>query len=129
MKKELRFPGGELELLTAMDAAGCVLTENGTYCYNMENGKLPLRITGTYTVGDGSWTLTCRVMPTPRIAAIGAVFAALFLFGLVTFFRTGVMTSALLFGVLTAALLINYLSQKKHCLRRFENTLLRKLEF
>lgn len=129
MEKELSFPGGELELLTAMDAAGCVLTEDGKYCYTMESGKIPLRITGTYTVGDGSWKITCRVTPAPRITAIGGVFAALFLFGLFTFFQTGVMTSALLFGVLTAALLVNYLSQKKNCLRRFENTLLRKNEF
>lgn len=129
MEKELSFPGGEMEFLTAMDAAGCVLTEKETYYYNMETGKIPLRITGTYRVGNGSWTLTCRVMPAPRIAAIGGVFAALFLFGVFSYIRTGVMTSALLFGVLTAAVLINYLGQKKNCLRRFENTLLRKLEF
>ena len=128
MQNEITFAGDELMLLSRMDAAGCVLTDDGKFYCDVEIGKLPLRVTGTYAPVDDGWRIAYRMGLPPKMLAMGGVFAALFLFGIVTWAQTGVKTSALLFGILTAALAVNFLSQKKGCAKRFEGLLLGKVQ-
>ena len=132
MKKEILFAGDELELLNALDRTGCVLTDDGKFYCDSENRKLqlnsrlPIRIRGTYAAGDGGWKIVYSIAPAPRTLAIG-VFCVI---ALAAFLISGASyTGTAFFGILCGAMVINYLAQKKSCLRRFESTLLHKPEF
>ena len=124
---EVFFPGGELELLNALDRSGCVLTDNGKFYCDSENprlqlnSRLPIRIRGTYAPAEGGWTIAYTLRPAPRTVAIGAFcLAAMGAFVL----TGGSYTGAGFFAILCAAVAVNYLAQKKDCQRRFESTLL-----
>ena len=131
MAQELMISGDELELLAAMDRSGCVLTDDGKfYCDldkdGMQTSRLPVRIQGTYVSAEAGWRITYRVVPTPRTMVIGMVFAFLFAASLISFAVTGgSLTGSALFGILNAALIVNYAAQYKGCMKRFENTMKR----
>jgi len=121
--------GGELEFLMIMDQAGCVLTDDGKfYCDLEKNGapasRLPVRVKGTYAAENDSWKIRYRVIPAPRTMVIGVIFALLFVASLISFGVTGgSLTGSALFGILNAALIVNYMAQYKGCMKRFENVM------
>lgn len=127
MAKELFFSGGELELLVAMDRTGCVLTDDGKFYCDLEkdgvpSSRLPVRIRGTYAAENRGWKIRYQVVPEPRTSVIGIVFALLFAASLISFAVTGgSLTGSALFGILNAALIVNYAAQYKGCMKRFEN--------
>jgi hypothetical protein len=62
------------------------------------------------------------MMPAPKTIAIGAICLAV----TVLFLITGAsLTGAGFFAIFCAAIAVNFLGQKKACMRRFENVLLR----
>lgn len=131
MEKEFIFSGDELELLNALDRTGCVLTDDGKFYCDSENRKLqlnsrlPIRIRGTYAPAEGGWKICYSLWPAPRTMAIGIVC----LIVLAAFLISGASyTGTAFFAILCGAMVINYLAQKKSCLRRFESTLLHKPE-
>ena len=127
MMRELIFSGDELELLVAMDAAGCVLTDNGKFYCDMDNEKLryssrlPARIRGEYAPCEGGWHIRFQVTPGPRTAAIGVIFGVL----LASFLISGSFSGAGLFVILSGAVVLNYLLQRSGCVKRFESCLSR----
>lgn len=131
MVKEILFSGDELELLNALDRAGCVLTDDGKFYCNMEkddlpfNSRLPVRIKGTYAAAEGGWKIAYSVGPAPRTLLIGVIFGVLFLSSLMA----GMGTGMVLFAILTAAMAVNFLGQKNACQRRFENILLHRRDY
>ena len=127
MKQELFFSGDELELLNALDRSGCVLTDDGKFYCDLENDKLPfnsrlpVRIKGTYTAGENGWKINYSIQPAGRTMAICAVCLII----LLAFAVSGKsMTGTGFFAIFCGAVAINFLGQKKACLRRFENMLL-----
>jgi len=127
MKQELFFSGDELELLNALDRSGCVLTDDGKFYCDMENDKLPfnsrlpVRIKGTYAAEEAGWKIVYSMMPAARTMVIGAVCLVM----LLAFAISGQsLTGAGFFAIFCAAMVINFLGQKKACMRRFENVLL-----
>ena len=131
MAKELIFSGDELALLVAMDRAGCVQTDDGKFYCDLENDKLPwgsrlpVRILGTYESMERGWKIALRIRPAPRTLLIGIIFAVLFLSSLIAAPGKGTV----LFGILSAAMVVNFAAQKNGCLRRFENVLLHGRDF
>ena len=128
MTREIRFTGDELELLMAMDGAGCVLTDDGAFYCDADNiklryaGRLPARIRGTYTREGEEWVLRCSIVPAPRTTVIGAVCFLVFL----CFLITGIsLRGAILFGILSLAMAVNFLAQRSECMRRFESRMSR----
>lgn len=127
MAQEVIFSGDELELLNALDRSGCVLTDDGKFYCDLENDKLPfnsrlpVRIKGTYASGESGWKITYQILPAARTGIIGAVCLIM----LIAFAVSGQsLTGTGFFAIFCAAMVINFLGQKKACLRRFENMLL-----
>ena len=130
MKKELRFSGDELGLLVALDRTGCVLTDDGKFYCDLENGKLamrnrlPARIRGEYTPGEQGWILSYRVLPAPKTVLIGVIVAVLLTANLITRAASGEsLTGSFFFAILLGALAVNYAAQYKECVKQFENQL------
>jgi len=130
MTKELFFSGDELELLVAMDASGCVLTDDGKFYCDLENEKLamrsrlPVRVKGSYGSCENGWRITYRMQPAPRTILIGVLLAVLLVSNLLTIAAAeGSWTGSVLFGILIGALVVNYGAQYKSCVRRFENAM------
>lgn len=125
--KEIVFSGDELELLNALDRSGCVLTDDGSFSCIMENdnlpfnSRLPVRIKGTYMAAEGGWKITYRMMPATKTIAIGLVCLIVMAAFLVT---GGSLTGAGFFAIFCGAIAVNFLGQKKACMRRFENKLI-----
>ena len=127
MKREILFAGDELELLNALDRAGCVLGDNSKFHCDMENDKLPfnsrlpIRITGEYIRQETGWKIGFRAVPARKTLMVGLFcLVALICFAL----TGGSITAMALFAIILAALVINFLAQKKGCLQRFESVLL-----
>lgn len=126
MAQEIIFPGDELMLLNALDRSGCVLTDDGKFYCDLENdnlpfnSRLPVRFRGTYAPADTGWRITYSILPANRSLVIGLVFV-LMLVGSLAFGAGG---AAMPFGILTVAMIVNFLGQKSACMRRFENKLL-----
>ncbi len=128
MAQKIIFTGDELEFLMKMDQLGCVLTDHGKFYCDLENDKLamqnrlPVRIRGEYAPCEAGWRITYRVMPAPRTWLIGGIFLLLFAASLLSFLAAdGSITGSALFGILCAALVVNYVTQYKACAKRFEN--------
>ena len=121
MAREILFSGDALELLAALDASGCVLTEEARFFCNLEgetlpfNSRLPVRIKGDFAPGEEVYKIRFRVLPAPRIALLGGSFLTAALGCL----AAGNLRGAALFGILAAALGVNFAAQRKSCLRRF----------
>jgi len=128
MEKEILFTGDELEFLMKMDRIGCVLTDDGTFYCDLGteklpiNSRLPARIKGSYQQEGAGWRITYHVVPGPRTILIGGIFLILFGTSLISFAAVGgsLMGSGL-FGILCAALILNYATQYQDCAKRFEN--------
>ena len=130
MAKVIIFTGDELEFLMALDKAGCVLTDDGKFYCDLENEKvamrsrLPVRIKGTYVSSEAGWKVTYRVVPAPKTALIGVIFAVLFVASLASFAAAGgSLTGNALFGILCGAVAVNYAVQYKSCEKRFARAL------
>ena len=130
MAQKVIFRGDELELLMAMDKAGCVLTDDGKFYCDLENpelgynSRLSVRVKGTYTTGENGWKIAFQAMPGPRTMVIGCIFTVFFLVMLVNFLTTGEGLTGLGFSlILCAAMVINYLAQYKGCVKRFANAM------
>ena len=130
MAQEVIFRGDELELLMAMDKAGCVLTDDGKFYCDLENpalgynSRLPVRIRGTYATGEDGWKIAFQAIPAPRTMVIGCVFVVFFLAMLIVFLGTGEGLTGLGFSlILCAAMVINYFAQYKGCVKRFANAM------
>ena len=127
--KAFVYSGDELELLSAMDRSGCVLTDDGKfYCdlkdddFSVSNSRLPARIKGSYEPVASGWKIAYRVVPAPKTALIAAIFAVLFCASIAAFAVTGgSLTGSALFGILCCAVAVNYAVQYKGCEKRFEN--------
>lgn len=128
MSRKILFQGDELVLLMAMDTAGCVQTDAGRFYCDMEkddlpfNSRLPVRIKGEYASVSDGWEITFRVVPAPRTLLIGAVFCVFFL----SFLISGNFSGGGLFGILFAALFVNFAGQHKSCVKRFESKFARR---
>ena len=127
MVREIAFAGDELELLNALDRAGCVLGDDSKFRCDMENDKLPfnsrlpVRITGAYIRQETGWKIGFRAVPATKTLMVG-VFCLIALLGFAL--TGGSITGMALFAILLAALVINFLAQRKSCLQRFESILL-----
>ena len=127
--KEFVFSGDELELLSAMDRSGCVLTDDGKfYCdlkdddFSVSNSRLPARIKGSYEPVASGWKITYRVVPAPKTVLIAVIFGVLFCASILAFAMTGgSLTGSTLFGILCCAVAVNYAVQYKSCEKRFAN--------